>query len=352
MIKKQRTVPKPPDDFTMKKKRAPRNRTLTLTEEDERRLESTVVSCVPKEPIASFPDGIVHGDCLKWAQQLPKSVDLLILDPPYNMNKSFNGRKFSRVDSKDYTEYLDEIITALKPTLKETASVYICGDWLSSHSIYEAAEKHFHVRNRITWEREKGRGAKTNWKNASEDVWFCTVSKEYCFNVEAVKLRRKVIAPYTDSNGDPKDWNKTTTGNFRDTHPSNLWTDISIPFWSMPENTDHPTQKSEKFIAKLILASTNANDLVFDPFVGSGTTCVTAKKLGRRYFGIDAELEYVLWGLRRLELASETPCIQGYTDGVFWERNTLAVQQEVSATAAINVNIQGMRNEGINTKDE
>ena len=70
-------------------------------------------------------------------------------------------------------------------------------------------------------------------------------------------------------------------GNFRDTHPSNLWTDISVPFWSMPENTDHPTQKAEKLIAKLVLASTNPGDFVFDPFLGSGTSSVVAKKLGK-----------------------------------------------------------------------
>ena len=112
------------------------------------------------------------------------------------------------------------------------------------------------VRNRITWEREKGRGAKVNWKSACEDIWFCTVSDNYTFNVDAVKLRRRVLAPYTDGIGRPKDWMRTDSGGFRDTHPSNLWTDISVPFWSMPENTDHPTQKSEKLLAKLILAST------------------------------------------------------------------------------------------------
>jgi site-specific DNA-methyltransferase (adenine-specific) len=69
------------------------------------------------------------------------------------------------------------------------------------------ARKYFHIQNRITFEREKGRGAKSNWKNASEDIWFCTMSKDYYFDVEAVKMKRKVLAPYTDSKGKPKDWN-------------------------------------------------------------------------------------------------------------------------------------------------
>jgi len=253
-------------------------------------------------------------------------VDLLFLDPPYNLTKSFNGRKYSKRDESEYTKWLRSVIRQLVPLLKATASVYICGDWRTSHSIFEVAAEFLTIRNRITWEREKGRGAKANWKNASEDIWFCTVSNEYYFDVEAVKVRRRVMAPYTHSDGRPKDWARTDSGNFRDTHPSNLWTDISIPFWSMPENTDHPTQKSEKLLAKLLLASTKQGDYVLDPFLGSGTTAVVARKLGRRCFGIEIDNEYCLWALRRLELARADPLIQGYADEVFWERNTLCHQ--------------------------
>ena len=113
-----------------------------------------------------------------------------------------------------------------------------------------------------------------------EDIWFATLSNKYTFNVDDVKIRRKVIAPYRIE-GKPKDWTETEDGNFRDTCPSNFWDDISVPYWSMSENTAHPTQKPEKLIAKLILASSNADDFIFDPFLGSGTTSVVAKKLGR-----------------------------------------------------------------------
>ncbi len=107
----------------------------------------------------------------------------------------------------------------------------------------------------------------------------------------------------------------------RFTYPSNIWTDISIPFWSMPENTDHPTQKPEKLIAKLILASSNKGDVVFDPFLGSGTTAVTAKKLGRKFVGIEKEQEYVALAMKRLELADDNSEIQGYENGIFKARN-------------------------------
>jgi site-specific DNA-methyltransferase (adenine-specific) len=95
----------------------------------------------------------------------------------------------------------------------------------------------------------------------------------------------------------------------------------------MPENTDHPTQKAEKLIAKLALASTNPGDFVFDPFLGSGTTSVVAKKLGRRYLGIELDEEFCLLAERRLEMAESRKEIQGFADGVFWERNTLSIQQ-------------------------
>jgi site-specific DNA-methyltransferase (adenine-specific) len=252
---------------------------------------------------------------------------LVFIDPPYNLDKKFNLTSFREMDSGKYEQWLDSWLSQLVRLLKPNASVYICGDWRSSGPIFTAAKRYFQIRNRITFEREKGRGAKSNWKNCSEDIWFCTVSDSYYFNVDAVKMKRKVIAPYTSEDGQPKDWEEDRNGRYRVTHPSNVWTDITIPFWSMPENTVHPTQKPEKLVAKIILASSKRDDVVFDPFLGSGTTSVVAKKLGRRYVGIEIDEQYCCLAEKRLELAEDNPTIQGYTDGVFWERNTLSEQQ-------------------------
>jgi site-specific DNA-methyltransferase (adenine-specific) len=250
-------------------------------------------------------------------------VDLMFADPPYNLTKSFNDRKFKKISIDKYSEWLDSWMSLVSRILKPTASIYICGDWRSSAAIHRLGEKYFIPQNRITWEREKGRGAKSNWKNCSEDIWFFTASENYYFNVDAVMLKRQVIAPYTDRNGDPKDWTETENGRFRVTHPSNLWTDVTVPYWSMPENTDHPTQKPEKLLAKIILASSKPGDLVFDPFNGSGTSTVVAKKLERHYLGIELDETYCCLAQKRLDLASTERAIQGYVDGVFWERNTL-----------------------------
>lgn len=272
---------------------------------------------------------IIKGDSFDTIEYLPQNfVDLLILDPPYNLSKNYNGHSFKEKGSEEYQEWFNCFISLIKPTLKADATIYVCSDWKTSALITPILEKHFHVRNRITWEREKGRGAKTNWKNNTEDIWFCTNSDDYFFDVESVKVKRKVVAPYR-VNGQPKDWLQSENGNYRLTHPSNIWTDITVPFWSMPENTNHPTQKPEKLIAKLILASSRKNDFVFDPFIGSGTTAVVAQKLGRQFCGIELNHEYCCWALKRLEEAEKNKSIQGYTEGVFWERNSLANQKKI-----------------------
>lgn len=310
------------------KERAPQNRTLTVNEGEKTQLIRQTISLSEPAARETIENKLIHQNLLSALEFLPEAfIDLLIVDPPYNLNKQFGTNKFSKTSSAVYEEWFESWLKDIVRCLKNDASIYVCCDWQSSKAVQNVLEKYFIVRNRITWEREKGRGANMNWKNCSEDIWFCTVSKNYFFNVEAVKLKKKVIAPYRDETRVPKDWEETDSGNHRLTHPSNLWTDISIPFWSMPENTDHPTQKPEKLIAKLILASSHPGGFVFDPFFGSGTTCVTAKKLGRTYSGVEQEIEYCEMAVKRLMRAESENTIQGFHDGCFWERNSLADQK-------------------------
>lgn len=295
---------------------------MTLSNAEIDLYASQLLSLIEPQAVLEVLDSTIQQDLFDALPLLPDGfADLLIVDPPYNLRKDFNGSVFKARSPKSYKDWLSSWLAQLPRLLKPNASIYMCCDWQSSNAIYEVFAEHFQVRNRITWEREKGRGAKRNWKNASEDIWFGTVGNDYTFNVDAVKLQRQVRAPYRDRAGNPKDWQDTEQGKFRATHPSNLWTDISVPFWSMPENTDHPTQKPEKLIAKMILASSNPGDVVFDPFLGSGTTSVVAKKLGRRYVGIEQEKLYCCLAQKRLAIAQKNPAIQGYVDGCFWERN-------------------------------
>jgi site-specific DNA-methyltransferase (adenine-specific) len=303
------------------------NRSLRLGNEEIIKYSSRLVSLDQPAKVSSIINKIINQDIFKAIDFLPSNfIDLLFIDPPYNISKKFNKVSFREMDQFEYIEWLDSWLSKVVRLLKKNASIYICGDWKSSSAIFLTGSKYFKVQNRITWEREKGRGAKSNWKNCSEDIWYFINSSNYTFNINEVKLRRKVLAPYKDENRNPKDWTKKQNGNFRDTFPSNIWNDISVPFWSMPENTDHPTQKPEKLLAKIILASTKKGDIVFDPFLGSGTTAVVAKKLGRKYLGVEVDEYYCCLAEKRLELAKKDKRIQGYEDGVFWERNTLIDQ--------------------------
>jgi len=325
----------------MDKARAHRNRTITLSQAETKHYSKELIRISKTAYINTIENKIVNQDIFQVLGFLPNSfADLLILDPPYNLTKTFDSTTFRKKSIAKYAEWFENLLIKLLPTLKSTASVYVCSEWHSSTAVHLVLEKHLKVRNRITWEREKGRGAKRNWKNASEDIWFATASDDYVFNIADVKLKRRVLAPYTDTNGAPKDWQDSSDGQFRLTHPSNLWNDITVPFWSMPENTDHPTQKPEKLLAKLILASTNENDLVFDPFMGVGSSLAAAKKLNRRFLGVEIEKEYCLLAAKRLHLAQLDTTIQGYHQGVFWERNTLNAQKQKIKKPSIDSSIQ------------
>lgn len=307
------------------KERASHNKTLTLSAEEE----ASLIAKLDKLTVPASADSIVNKIlCQNLLEALPllppKVADLLVIDPPYNIVRDFGGLKTVKQSDEDYFDYVMQWLPDTLRLLKPNGSVYICCDWASSSVIYQAMKAcGITIRNRITWQREKGRGSKDNWKNGMEDIWYGVVdSRHFYFDVEAVKQRRKVLAPYRSSDGTPKDWEETEEGKFRQTCPSNFWDDISIPYWSMSENTDHPTQKSEKLLAKLILASCPEGGLVIDPFLGSGTTAVTASKLNRNYLGIEINPQYAAWALKRLERAVSDQRIQGFSDGIFWERNS------------------------------
>jgi site-specific DNA-methyltransferase (adenine-specific) len=309
------------------KVRAGRNRTITLTPDEAVHYANMCKQLTAPANAAQLRNQIIKGDLFALMGYLPNQfVDLLVVDPPYNLNKFFGNSSFNQMSAANYRQYTERWLQGIAHTLKDNASIYVCCDWQSSLIIGDILTQRFIVQNRITWQREKGRGALTNWKNSMEDIWFATVSKKYKFNVEKIKTRRRVIAPYKIA-GQPKDWRQSAYGNFRDTYPSNFWDDISIPYWSMPENTEHPTQKPEKLFAKLILASSDENDMVFDPFAGSGTAAVVARKLNRNFLGVECEAEYCALAQKRLQAALSKRNVQGYSNGVFWERNTLAWQR-------------------------
>lgn len=326
------------------KTRAERNRTLTVSENEIPALEKSILSADDLKK--SFVDNaIVNANLFDCLEYIPNDYfNLIIIDPPYNLDKDFHGKRFSSMKSSAYEDYLRSWFYMVCDKLAPNGTLYMCGDWKCTSSMQRVIEERLTVINRITWQREKGRGAKSNWKNSMEDIWFAVKNpKDYYFDVESVKMKKKVIAPYR-VDGKPKDWDETESGNFRITYPSNFWGDISVPFWSMPENTDHPTQKPEKLYAKLMLASSKPGDKIFDPFLGSGTAAVVARKLGRNCLGIEINREYCLWSVKRLINASGDKSIQGYFDGVFWERNSLGDQKKQQASSKSSIKVKEQQN--------
>ena len=306
----------------MPKERASMNRTITLTEEERYTYKDYI-----SNKFKLNENSVICGDFFEINSQIPdKYVDLILIDPPYNITKKYGENTFKAMSDDEYFNYVLKIFKHCLRVLKDNGTMYVCGDWKTSYIQRKALEylenqEICDVINRITWSRDKGRGANNNWKNNIEDIYMVVKDKNnYTFNIDAVKMKKTVLAPYKDKNGNNKDWQDDGEGAYRMTCPSNIWFDITVPFWSIAENTDHPTQKSEKLYAKLILASSNKDDIVYEPFAGVFTGCVTAQKLERNWFGVEYENEYCLLGQKRLCLAKINNTIQGYEDGVFRDK--------------------------------
>lgn len=305
------------------KEKSTMNRTITLTDDDR---------YIYKDHISTYftenENSVICNDFKTINAQIPNDyANLILLDPPYNITKQYRQNTFKAMSNEEYFNYILDILKECLRVLKSNGTLYICGDWKTSYIQRKALEflenqGMCDVVNRITWSRDKGRGAYNNWKNNIEDIYMVVKSKDnYIFNLDAVKMRKTVLAPYKDKNGNNKDWTTDEEGTaYRMTFPSNIWFDITVPFWSMAENTEHPTQKPEKLYAKLILASSNENDIVYEPFAGVFTGCVTAKKLNRNWLGVELEYDYCLLGQKRLYMAETNNTIQGYEDGMFKDR--------------------------------
>ena len=136
------------------KQRAPRNRTLTLSDSDRQSLKNKLVELKTHGTFAQIENKTIHQDTFIALDYLPNEfVDLAFIDPPYNLNKSFNETSFKKMDSDDYEKWLESWIVKVKKILKPNASIYICGDWKSSGAINNVFKKYFIIQNRITWER-------------------------------------------------------------------------------------------------------------------------------------------------------------------------------------------------------
>lgn len=266
---------------------------------------------------------IYLGDALTVLQNIPdESVDLIFVDPPYNIGKDFAGRKDKWKTDEEYLSWCYQWIDLCINKLKSTGSFYVMTStqFMPFFDIY--IRKKMTILSRIIWSYDSsGVQAKNYYGSMYEPILFCVKDKnKYTFNANSIMVEAKTGAQrkLIDYRKNPPQPYKT------EKVPGNVWNFARVRY-RMEEYENHPTQKPISLLERIIKASSNEGDTVLDPFSGTFTTCFVAQQLQRRYIGIEIQEEYFKIGLRRLKLASEykgEPLIK--------EQKTYEVKQENS----------------------
>lgn len=247
---------------------------------------------------------IYWGDALDILRnEIPnRSVDLIFVDPPYNIGKNFNGLKDKWKNDDAYLEWCYEWIDLLYDKLKDNGSMYImtATQFMPYFDIY--IRKRMSILSRIVWTYDSsGVQAKKYFGSMYEPILFCVKNpKSYTFNADDIMVEAKTgakrkLIDYRKNPPQPYNSKKV---------PGNVW-DFPRVRYRMEEFENHPTQKPVALLNRIIQASSNVGDIVLDPFSGSFTTSFVAKMLNRKSIGIEINEDYVKIGLRRMELATE-----------------------------------------------
>lgn len=244
---------------------------------------------------------IIHGDVLTSIRTLDnESVDLIFADPPYNIGKDFDGLKESWTE-KDFLGWCYEWLEECHRVLKKNGTFYLMNSTENMPFLDIWCRNKFYVKSRIIWSYDSsGVQARTFYGSMYEPILMLTKSeKNYTFNhkdimIEAKTGAKRQLIDYRKNPPQPYNTKKV---------PGNVWEFSRVRF-KMGEYENHPTQKPEALLERIIKASSNIGDVVLDPFSGSFTTGATAKRLGRKSIGIEINEEYVKMGIRRLEIPS------------------------------------------------
>lgn len=257
------------------------------------------------------PNGALWlGDSIEWLRSLEdNSVDLAFADPPYNIKKA------DWDDFKTHAEYVDWSTNWIKEVfrvLKNTGTLYICGFSEILADLLAPSMKYFKSCRWIVWHYKNKANLGNDWGRSHESILHLRKTKDFTFNVDNVRI------PYSEHTlkypshpqADSSQYNKGKSKNHiwepnpKGAKPKDV---LEIPTTcnGMHEKTPHPTQKPEELIRKIILASSNAGDLIIDPFMGSGTTAVCSEQLQRKWKGCDISTEYLGWAVNRIELVED-----------------------------------------------
>ncbi len=273
-----------------------------------RETNSVVQTCfdtpIPYEHVADNNRVVILGDSLKVMKSMTtESVDLIFADPPYNIGKNFGNNKDKWEDVDSYIEWCKEWLDDCIRVLKPNGTMYFMTATQHMPYLDVYVSRKYHVLARIIWAYDSsGVQSKKIFGSLYEPILMVTksASAAYTFNANAILVeaktgsRRKLIDYRKDP---PQPYNTEKV-------PGNVWQFPRVRF-RMDEYENHPTQKPEALLERIILASSNEGDIVFDPFAGSFTTCAVASRIGRRTIGIELNREYFEIGIRRIGLAEE-----------------------------------------------
>lgn len=247
---------------------------------------------------------ILLGDCLEIMKNMQdKSIDLIFADEPYNIGKDFGNNTDSWKSSEEYINWNKKWILEAMRILKDNGTMYLMTSTQFMPYIDIFIQENFHVVSRIVWSYDSsGVQSKKYYGSLYEPILMITKNKnvEYTFNYEDIMVEAK-----TGSKRKLIDYRATPPRPYNTKKvPGNVWNFNRVRF-KMEEYENHPTQKPEKLLERIILASSNEGDLVFDPFGGSFTTSAVAKKLNRKSISIDLNPDYYKIGLRRVGITDE-----------------------------------------------
>lgn len=245
---------------------------------------------------------IIHGDVLTAIKTIEtESVDLIFADPPYNIGKDFDGLKEQWLED-NFLEWCYEWLEECYRVLKKDGTFYLMNSTENMPFLDIWCRKKFHIKSRIVWTYDSsGVQAKKYFGSLYEPILMMTKSKDnYTFNHEDIMVEAKTgakrkLMDYRKNPPQPYNTKKV---------PGNVW-EYSRVRYKMFEYENHPTQKPEALLERIVKASSNVDDIVLDPFSGSFTTCATARKLGRKSIGIEINEDYTKIGIRRLGIDSK-----------------------------------------------
>lgn len=246
---------------------------------------------------------IFHGDALEVLSQIPdESVDLIFVDPPYNIGKDFAGRKDKWKTDEDYLNWCYQWIDLCIKKLKSTGAFYVMTSTQFMPYFDLFIRKKMTILSRIVWAYDSsGVQAKKYFGSLYEPILFCVKDKDnYTFNADDIMVEAK-----TGSKRKLIDYRKNPPQPYKNEKvPGNVW-DFCRVRYRMEEYENHPTQKPISLLERIIKASSNEGDLVLDPFCGTFTTGFVAKEYNRDFIGIEIQEDYYKIGLRRLEITAE-----------------------------------------------